>query len=183
MKRTLAFGLLMLALGTVGYFGLRIYQIATAEQAVQRRVQTLPRFALTTLSGTSLRRGSLPGDRPTLLVFFRPSCPYCRHEIRSIRAHGALTDTAEVLLVSARPAAALRAFADSLRLRRRARIRVVRDASGAAIRTFGVDRVPATFVYGEDDRLLRRFEGEVRASALYSTLTDASPMAGGASGP
>lgn len=170
MKRTLAFGLLILALGTVGYFGLRIYQEATAEQAVQRRTRTLPRLALATLEGETLHRGTLSDDAPTVLVFFRPSCPYCRHETRSIRAHEALTDTAEVLLVSARPRAALRTFADSLRLRRRSRIRVVRDAAGAAARTFGVDRVPTTFVYDADGRLLRRFEGEVEASALYAAL-------------
>jgi peroxiredoxin len=178
MKRTLAFALLLLALGAIGYFGVRVYQQAAAEQATQRRVQSLPALRLTTVDGAPLRRNELLGDRPAVLVFFRPSCPYCRQEARSIRAHRALADTAEVLLVSARPAADLRAFADSLRLRARPRIRVARDASGAALRTFGVDRVPTTFVYGEDGTLLRRFEGEVGASALYSVLSRASSRPG-----
>lgn len=178
MKRTLAFALLLLALGAIGYLGVRIYQQAAAEQAVQRRVQTLPALSLTTMDRDTLRRATLPEATPAVLVFFRPSCPYCRHEARSIRAHRVLADTAEVLFISARPVADLRTFADSLRLGGDARIRVLRDASGAALRTFGVERVPTTFVYDGEGTLLRQFEGEVGASALYSVLSGAHSPSG-----
>jgi hypothetical protein len=72
----------------------------------------------------------------------------------------------------------LRTFADSLRLGGDARIRVLRDGAGAALRTFGVERVPTTFVYSGAGTLLRRFEGEVGASALYSVLSG-TPSASG----
>jgi peroxiredoxin len=178
MKRTLAFALLLLVLGAIGYFGVRIYQHAAAEQAVQRRVQTLPDVSLTTLDGDPLRGAGLLEDTPAVLVFFRPSCPYCTHEARSIRAHRVLADTAEVLFISARPVADLRAFADSLRLEGDSPIRVLRDPSGAALRTFGVEQVPTTFVYDGEGTLLREFEGEVGASALYSVLAGASSASG-----
>jgi peroxiredoxin len=171
MKRTLAFALLLLALGAIGYFGVRIYQQAAAEQATQRRVQTLPALTLTTMEKDTLRRAALPEDTPAVLVFFRPACPYCQHEARSIRAHHALADTAAVLFISARPTSDLRAFADSLRLEGGSPIRVLRDGAGAALRTFGVERVPTTFVYDGEGTLIREFEGEVGASALYSVLS------------
>ena len=183
MKRTLAFILLVLVLGAIGYFGVRVYQEAAAEQAVQRRIQTLPDVALITVDGDAFRPARLPEDTPSVLVFFRPSCPYCQHEARSIRTHPVLPDTAAVLFISARPAEALRAFADSLWLRRRSRMRVLRDASGEALRTFGVERVPTTFVYGGAGTLLRRFEGEVRASALYGALSSAPASAVSSAGP
>jgi len=183
MKRTLAFILLIFVLGAIGYFGVRVYQEAAAEQAVQRRIQTLPDVALTTVDGEAVRPTGLSGDTPAVLVFFRPSCSYCQHEARSIRTHPVLADTAAVLFISARPPGALRAFADSLRLRRRPRIRVLRDPSGAALRTFGVERVPTTFVYGREGTLVRRFEGEVGASALYEALSSAPSSAVSSAGP
>jgi peroxiredoxin len=178
MKRTLAFTLFLLVLGAIGYFGVRIYQQAAAEQATQRRVQTLPALTLTTMEKDTLRRAALPEDTPAVLVFFRPACPYCRREARSIRAHRVLPDTAAVLFISARPASDLRAFADSLRLEGGSPIRVLRDASGAALRTFGVERVPTTFVYDGEGTLLRRFEGAVGASALYAVLSGAHTPSG-----
>jgi hypothetical protein len=82
------------------------------------------------------------------------------------------------LFISARPVADLRAFADSLRLEGDSPIRVLRDPSGAALRTFGVEQVPTTFVYDGEGTLLREFEGEVGASALYSVLAGASSASG-----
>ena len=133
MKRTLAFILLIFVLGAIGYFGVRVYQEAAAEQAVQRRIQTLPDVALTTVDGEAVRPTGLSGDTPAVLVFFRPSCSYCQHEARSIR-------------------------------------------------TFGVERVPTTFVYGREGTLVRRFEGEVGASALYEALSSAPSPAVSAAG-
>jgi len=111
-----------------------------------------------------------------VLVFFRPSCPYCQNEAESIRANEKLTDTARVVMISSRPASDLRAFSDSFRLDGHPRIDVLHDLSGAVMQTFGVDQVPKTFVYGREGSLIRQFEGEVGAPVLYSTLTDSSEL-------
>lgn len=174
MKRKLALWLLIVVLGAIGYFGVRIYQEAVAEQAAQRRVQTLPNFTLVNLEGATVSRGDLIGE-PAVLMFFRPSCPYCQHEAESIRANKALLDTARVVMISSRPASDLRAFVDAFRLEEHPRIDVLLDSSGAVMQTFGVDQVPKTFVYDQDESLLRQFEGEVNASALYSTISKSTP--------
>jgi len=170
MNRKLALGLLVLVLGAIGYFGVRIYQEAAAEQAAKQRVQTLPSFTLTTLDGSAFHHTDLSESRPSIFVFFRPSCPYCKKETRSIRSHSTLMDTAEILMVSAHPNPDLKAFADSFGIGDLPQVRVLRDSNGTVSETFGVDQVPHTFLYDEDGNLVEQFTGEVGAAGLYSSL-------------
>lgn len=170
MKQRIALGLLIVVIGAIGYFSVRIYQDVTAEQAVKKRVQTLPSFSLRTLDGTVVQRADLPKKRPSVFVFLTPSCPYCKSETESIRSHDALRDTAKILMVSARPKPDLEAFADSFGIRDLTQVRVFHDSAGTVLETFGVDQVPHTFIYDGDGSLVEQFSGEVGAAALYSSL-------------
>ncbi len=178
MRRKIALGLLVLVVGTIAFLGVRIYQRAAAKRVVAEHIATLPAFEVATLSGDSLGRSDLPEGEPVVLVYFRSTCHFCQAETRSLRAHEKLQQAASVLMVSAEGQPTLKQFAAEYGLDETPRIRVVQDQRGKLAEAFGIERVPNTFIYGADRRLLKHFEGEASAEAIYRVLQPKTPTSG-----
>jgi thiol-disulfide isomerase/thioredoxin len=177
-KQLLASGLLVVVLGAIGYFGYNIYQESNERQEAIDQRQTLPAAMLQTTGGGDFTLTEAPKDRPVILMFFSPTCQYCQAETESIMAHETLTDTATVLMVSAADRSMLQAYAQQYGLNGDPNVKVLRDLGGQLFKEFGVKGVPRTFVYDANRSLVRDFEGEASAEALFASATSSEPSSG-----
>lgn len=169
MIRKLAFILLLIALGLIGYFGFSIYEDLQRKQAIEKRIATLPEFTMETLEGEIKRvDGSL--SKPLILTYFDTDCHFCQAEIRSMRGHAPLQKQAVVYLVSDEHIDSLRAFAHAFELDSLQSITVFHDVNGKVRKLFGVPGVPNTFVYNTTGKLLANFKGETKAEIMYQLV-------------
>lgn len=172
MKRSFAFVFAGLALVAMVFLG---YQVATRlafRAAVKDRIATLPNLGrFVSLSGDTIQTDSLAGGRAVILLYFNSECRFCIGEIEDILDHPDLIANSMVMLISAEPDSTLRAFRAQYRLQSYPYVRVLQDTSGAFYQTFGTRVFPSAYVYSPHRRLLEQYRGQVRASALYRTLT------------
>lgn len=173
-KRTVSAVVVVLVLGAIAFLSIRIYQDASARHATTERIQTLPPITLTALDGTPVSTNHLATTEPVVLVYFGTTCRFCQAEAHSLAAHDALQDTARIFMISAESRAALEQFAAEYELDPASGIQVLRDRDGTFAETFGISRVPNTFIYGANRRLLRHFQGEASAEAIRHILTERS---------
>ena len=170
-KQLLASGLLVVVLGAIGYFGYNIYQESNERQEAVDRRQTLPSAMLQTTGSGDFTLTDTAADRPVILMFFSPTCQFCQAETQSIMAHETLTDTATVVMVSTADRSTLQAYAQQYGLNGDPKVKVLRDFGGQLFQDFGVKGVPRTFVYDTTRSLVKDFEGEASAEALFASAT------------
>jgi peroxiredoxin len=175
MKRKIALTVAVLVVGAIAFMGWRVWRGAAAKRATAERIQTLPAFEARTLGGQGLSasdfsEGSDGGGRPLVFMYFRTTCRFCRNETESIKQHEALRRAAPVVMVSSEGREALQQFEREYGLAEVPGVRLARDTDGSVAETFGVRKVPATFVYGADGRLVEHFQGEASAGVIYAAL-------------
>jgi len=170
-KRTLVLGLLVVVLGAIGYFGYGMLTESEAEQQAQTRQQSFPTGVLQTTGGGTFEFSSVPHDRPVVLMFFSPTCPYCQEETAEIVQHGKLPQDATILMVSTFARNDLQTYADQYGLGDFQNIRVLRDFGGSLFQQFGVQSVPYTIVYDSSHNYVRAFRGKADVNRLYAAVT------------
>ena len=172
MKRILYSMLTLAALGALAWLSVDIASVVHARKAVNERIKQLPRIELVSLDG---RRMSTAAKyrRPTILLFFRTTCPFCREEISDLVAHHAMFDEAAVLLISAEKPGVLKRFADELEIEQQTDFTVAIDEKGELARHYGIRKIPALFVYDREGQFLWRNDGLVRAPAIAAVVKKA----------
>jgi len=178
-KRSLLIAGLVVVLGAIGYFSYDMYADSQADPAAEAQAQvtrqTLPSAMLQTTGGGTFELANVPKGRPVVLMFFKPTCPYCQEETVDIKAHGQLTDEATVLMVSTFNRSSLQAYAQEYGLNGMGNVRVLRDFGGSLFTQYNISSVPHTFVYDAQHNLVRDFKGKASADRLYAAATN-GPM-------
>ncbi|WP_179862290.1 peroxiredoxin family protein [Longibacter salinarum] len=170
-KRTLALGLLVIVIGAIGYFGYGMLTESEAEKQAQTQQQQFPSGILQTTGGGTFEFASVPKDRPVVLMFFSPTCPYCQQETAEIVQHKQLPQDATILMVSTFARNALQAYVKEYNLDQFDNIRVLRDFGGSLFQKYGVEGVPYTIVYDESHRYVRAFKGKADVNRLYAAVS------------
>ena len=174
MKRKIALTAAVLALGAIAFMGWRVWRGAAAKRATAERIQSLPAFEAHALGGQVFSESDFAtgenGGQPLVLIYFRTKCPFCQSETESIKQHDALRQAAPVVMVSPESRNTLLKFKKEYGLAGVSGVRLARDSDGNIAETFGVGAVPATFVYDTGGQLLKHFQGEASAKAIYAAL-------------
>lgn len=170
MRRKLAFIFLLVVLAIIGYLGLSIYDQLQEKQAVKDRIAALPEFSVADLNGKIVSSNQAKDQSSLVLTYFNTGCDFCKAEIRSMKEHNLLQQSASIWLVSDEPANILTEFASAFKLDSLQSIQVLQDVNKEVKQLFGVEGVPNTFVYGKDGTLLKSFKGETKAEVLYQLI-------------
>lgn len=183
MKRKLAFVFFLVVLAAIGFLGYSIYEQLARQQAVERRIATLPELVLETVEGKRFSSRERPNSLPTVITYFKTDCPYCKAEITDMKRHPGLLNATRIALISNEPIDLLKRFNREFGLNEYRNIVVCRDSSRSVMELFGVKGVPATFVYTVEGNLIDSFQGETKADLLYRVITaheqDSSTRAAG----
>lgn len=169
MKRMLYSILTLAVLGSIAWLSSEIAATIHERKAAAQRTATLPRIELARLDGRRLSTSARP-NRPTMLLFFRTTCPYCRDEIADLIAHRPLFDEANVLLISGERPGVLRRFSQELDITERSNFIVAIDERGMLAKHYDIRKIPAVFVYDDGGALVRRFDGLAKAAAIAAAL-------------
>lgn len=174
MRRTIFFLFCVGIFGAIAWLSLSVLSIVSERKAVSERVQFLPSTTWTSLNGHHISVNETT-KQGTILLFFTTTCPFCRTEIEDlINDIDRFIDT-RIVLLSGEPQASLAEYATELGINGVGNIEVVVDEGHSLASHFGIERVPTTFVYSADGRLLDRFDGMVHPKILFESLVRPSP--------
>lgn len=137
----------------------------TKEIELRLRAARIPELQLTLLDGTGL---VLPSGKPTVLVYFNPSCDHCQRQIAGLKANLALFEGISLILMSAQSKEELVDFASNLGTFEN--IRVVQCKPEEIAAKFGVLSLPQIFVYDSSGDLAGLFYGETEPQEIRGAL-------------
>jgi len=111
--------------------------------------------------------------KPTLLVHFLPDCHFCQYEAKVLGENLPFFQHAQLILISRASPPALRDFAREFGLWQQPNIHFLHDKEGCFAKFFGTQSVPTVFIYDEEGRLQKQYQGETKMGAILSHLNPA----------
>lgn len=166
MKKKIAFAVVIVTLLITGGLGYSIYNKLCESEKIRIQIAQLPNLEIPSVYRF---KDSLVSNKPTIINYFNTKCRFCQSEIGSIKGHEALLKEVNILFVSDEPYRVIEVFSRSFGLDTIG-VDVVWDSSGAVKSLFGIEKVPATFIYGKDSILVEQFKGEISAEVIYNLI-------------
>jgi thiol-disulfide isomerase/thioredoxin len=135
--------------------------------------QRLPDFDLLLVdSSTYFNTSSLNNDKPVVLFYFGPYCPYSRAEMQGIIDNMDKLRGVHFLIFTTYPFSQMKAFYKKYRLDAYPNITVGLDYKNFFPDYFKTSIVPFLAVYGKNMRLNEAFEGQTPATQLNAVINE-----------
>lgn len=127
----------------------------------------LPNFSmLLTDSTTWFHSYEIPNDKPFVLLYFSPFCPYCRAQTKNIIENMNSLKDVHFYYVTNFPASNVRDFIKEFDLLKFPNITVSLDSSSFIRDYYEISAVPYLAIYGKDKKLNKTFIGKMYASQI-----------------
>lgn len=120
----------------------------------------LPEFTILLQDSTSFKSTSIPGEKPFILFYFSPGCPYCRAQMREFAKTKAKTKSISIYALATESMNEVKAFYKEFALDKVPNIKVGVDNTYFLDNYFHPDGVPYMAVYGKNRELKRVFSGK-----------------------
>ena len=122
----------------------------------------IPAFKLLLLDSTTyINTAEIPTEKPTVLFYVSPECPFCRVEMTQIVKHIDLLKEIQFYIFSTWSVNDMKQFNARYQLDRFENIKVGIDYNQFFGQYYNVPGVPYMAIYGKDKKLNKAFAGEV----------------------
>lgn len=139
-------------------------------KAIATQKQMLPDFTFHSLDGSVINRAHFTDGEPVCLIYLDPDCGFCAEEVKDIVEHIEDFGRASILLVSHVDTARLRQFADEFQLEAHPQIVLLHDRNYRFVDWFGRAVAPSVYIYDQDHRLVREYQGQTKVEAITKWL-------------
>jgi thiol-disulfide isomerase/thioredoxin len=114
----------------------------------------LPIFSFLSLdSVTNIRTDSIPSEKPTVLFYFGPYCPYCKAQLDKIIRHMEELKGVQFLMISDYSFSEVKQFYNSYAIGKYANIQLGYDSTYSFANYFHTNAFPYIAIYGKDKKL------------------------------
>ena len=132
---------------------------------------TLPSFdMLLTDSTTLLHARDIPVGKPLVLVYFRPDCPHCQVETKSILNDIDSLRNFQICLLANAPIEDLRIYSQYYHLNQYTNIIIGKDYQNSFAHVFKPNAVPFVAIYNEKRKLAKIYYGEISVNTLVTAI-------------
>ena len=128
----------------------------------------LPPLMLTMLTGEKVMTSSLPGN--TILVFFSPDCDHCQREAQDIQSKIAAFKKYNLYFIAPGLPADIQLFAETYHLTGYENVIFTQADVQDVMRIFGPMSTPSFFIYSNEKRLVKKFDGETKVEEILKFL-------------
>lgn len=130
----------------------------------------IPIFSLPDINGKFVNSTDLPKSKPVIFIFFDPDCHLCKEEIIQIGLHNKQLSNCQVVFFSLLPAKTVQEFLIEIGFAPRKNIIFLVDKDLLLYSKMEVRSSPTTYIYNKDGKLIKRFDGPVKTSAILNHL-------------
>jgi peroxiredoxin len=139
-----------------------------ADAETNAAAKGLPNFTMTTLDGVDIRANSLEGKN--ILIFYNPDCDHCQRQAQAIR--GRIKDFSDwsIYFIAASGETQSRKFASTYDLHEQKNIVFATAGIPEVVREMGSIGTPSIFVYSQEGKLIKQFDGETPVGDILAIL-------------
>jgi thiol-disulfide isomerase/thioredoxin len=139
-------------------------------QPAYLRFPTVPPFKLLEVdSATWLTKDDIKKNHETLIVFFSPDCPHCKHQTEDILAAKNKFNDIEIVMATYQPFGEMKAFYAYYRIGDHPNIKMGRDEKYTLPPFYKMTNLPYLALYDKKGNLITTFEG----NQTVGTILDA----------
>jgi len=173
MKKSVVFILIVLLIGAAIYFiqnnitsGAKVSQ--PLPPAAEVMYNDRPDLALTGLDGNQLNAKAITGK--SVLIFFQPDCDHCQRETVQIEQNLSAFKDYQLYFISDAAIPQIAEFAQTYKLAGNRSIHFYQTSIADIMRTIGAVQLPTVYVYSENGKLIKTFNGETPIGWILSVL-------------
>ncbi len=128
----------------------------------------LPAFAIQLLDSTSfIHSEDLPAGKNLVLFYFKPTCPYCRAQMRDMVNNMERFKDKELYILTNEDLKSTNGFARYFKLNRFNNVIVGRDTGSVVLKTYRLRAVPFTAYFDKNKQLKALYPGRIRPNSLF----------------
>jgi len=127
-----------------------------------------PDLALTGTDGSQLNAKAISGK--SILIFFQPDCDHCQRQIMQIEQNLSGFSGYQLYFISDAALPQIEKFARTYKLAGNPDIHFFQTSIAEVIRTIGAVQLPSVYVYSEQGKLIKTFNGETPIGWILSVL-------------
>jgi peroxiredoxin len=151
-------------------FAFLISKKMVQEQEKRQQILELPEMKLKEI-GDSVSTALMGKNHKTLIInYFNTHCDFCQHEIKDFKQHLHLFPGTNFMFVSAQKTDTLQKFRNSYSLDSISQMEVYQCKYMKFTEQFGDVVPPTTFVYDSNQRLIKKYKGQIRASVVANDI-------------
>ena len=128
----------------------------------------LPAFAIQLLDSTTyIHTEDLTADKNLVLFYFKPTCPYCRAQMRDMLNNIERFKNKELCILTNEKLKSINSFARYFKLNRFNNVIVGRDTGSVVLKTYGLITVPLTAYFDKNKQLKALYAGRLSPKSLF----------------
>jgi thiol-disulfide isomerase/thioredoxin len=128
----------------------------------------MPTFTIQLLDGTSyLHSAEIPGDKNIVLFYFKPTCPFCRAQMRDMVNNMEKFKDEQLYILTNYDLKSAKAFADYFKLNLLKNVIVGRDTGSVVLNTYRLIGLPFTAYFDKNKQLKTAYMGRMSANLLF----------------
>jgi thiol-disulfide isomerase/thioredoxin len=140
------------------------------KQMIANLIQTLPNLPISDLDSTQTTLyQALVEQKPTLLLFFNPSCEHCQYEASEISKHLLAFENTNLVFISWESLQDIRVFRKQY-FEGRHKPHCYKVELSVLSKTFGSLSVPCIYIYDSNKKLVKQYKGETKIELLMEHL-------------
>ncbi|WP_114939426.1 peroxiredoxin family protein [Mucilaginibacter endophyticus] len=170
MKKILAFSLVLILGGGLGYMIYHIVRVKKQTDIANQNKQHLPDFSFFDLNDVKKGSEVVKPGAPVVIIYFNNDCEYCQREAKQLNANMHMLNGTQILMVSFNTVNDIKQYAKANQLDQYKQVTFLRDKELKFTHWFGNCSIPSVFVYNAQHQLVKEFYGEVKIEAIKALI-------------
>lgn len=142
-----------------------------SKKAPAQTADRLPPFGMTLSNGRYFQAADIPKGRPVLLIYFAPDCDHCHTLMNEFFKHPNDFKSAEVVMVTFKPAGELPAFEQAYKTFLYPNIKVGTEGSGLYLqRLYKLQKTPFVALYNGAGKIVSSYRKEPPLKEILKQL-------------
>lgn len=137
---------------------------------IELKIAQLPAAGFTTMLDTPFNLTDLKKNNPLLIIYFSPGCEDCRHSAEELFRYRDKLRHSSIIMVSRETKQEVASFAARYKIDQMPNIMLLLDKDGQTHKTLGLDNVPSYLLYDAQQRLIKKFVGEIAMEFIIKHL-------------
>jgi len=169
MKKVIIILLLVAVVAGLSYFGYNTIKKQHKKKQVETVIQQLPPLSFYTLEQEVFLYKNTE-ENFTLIIYFHPECEHCQYEAKQLVMNREQFSRTQILMISPAPLPQIKQFNTDYQLASMPSLKVLWDKERKFETYFGVATFPTVFIYSNKNKLLKKYNGEVKIEAILKYL-------------
>lgn len=145
--------------------------ISLEKKEIDDRILTLQHCCFETLQGELKYIDEFYPLKTSVIIYFHPECEHCQYEALQIGKNPEQFRKANMILISADTIAEnVKGFAAQYDLKEIGNLTILLDRKNRFEQCFGAAMIPSVYIYGANKKLIKRYCGETKISAIISQI-------------